>query len=159
MSVIRSWFERIALKKRSIHLSIGIFRIFLPVFPFLCPRKNRPRRSMLSRPFLKSDGSNCSPLPPVALYKRAIESDLLPSLMTKERQEKLALFHELFRAHKTSDSHKKPLSEFTTLVSISSDSLTCVSTQLFLWNTFFTMLLKRGKSRAVSCVHAVSHIL
>ena len=88
-----------------IHSKNSYFCMFLIVFhcfsPFLCPRANPSRRSSLSRSFLKSDGSDfscCSlqksDFEPIALYKRATVSNLLPSLFTKEQRERFALFQE-----------------------------------------------------------------
>ena len=89
--------------------------MFLTVFycfsPFLWPRANS------SRPlaFLKS---NHEQIAPVAHYNRATMRDLLPSLFTKEWfaifVERMALL--LFCSQKTSDSLKKPKTEFPTLL-------------------------------------------
>ena len=87
-----------SLKKNS-----SISPCFLLLFPFLCPRTNHSRCSSLCRSFLKSNGSN-----------------LLSSFFTKERQEQNRFGKEritilLFRSQKTSNSLKKPKSEFSTL--------------------------------------------
>ena len=59
--------------------------------PFLCPRVNRSRHSWLSCFYFKSD---LSFLLSTLFTKRATMSDSLRSLMTKERQERFALFHK-----------------------------------------------------------------
>ena len=76
MSVIRSWFERIALQK-TFHTILTVFHYFSP---FLYPRANSSRSSSLRRFFKRVTGAICScrslqksdheRFAPVALYKR-----------------------------------------------------------------------------------------
>ena len=134
-----------AHKKRAICLKkfflYHVFTSFLLLSPFLGPRANRSQCSLFGHSFLKSNGSdsllslftkewpwaNCScrslqksdrePIAPVALYKRATMSGLLPLLFTKEWRERfsrITIF--LFCSQKTSNSLEKPESKFSTLV-------------------------------------------
>ena len=98
---------------------------FITVFPFLGQWTICSRHSLLSHCFLKNDGSDL-----VALDKRAIVSEMFPSLFTD--REWLAPFahdktstgaiHSFSRANrsfarkKTSDSLEKPMSEFPNLI-------------------------------------------
>ena len=56
----------------------------------------------------------------IALYKRATMSDSLPSLFSLQKSDRSDLLFfkstSLFRSQKTSDSLKKPMSEFPTLL-------------------------------------------
>ena len=107
------------LKKRAMRSTKFVFFVcfwqLLLIFPFLCPRAKRSHRSSLCRSFLKSEGSDSisslftKKLPwgiaLIALNKRVIVSELLPSIFKKERGEWFALFQDwiaisLFNLHK-----------------------------------------------------------
>ena len=100
-------------QKRQFARKNSYFCIFLTVFhcfsSFLCPRAICSYHSLQK--------SHCERIAPIALYKRATVSVSLKSLMTKERQERFALFHERIALllTKTIDLLKKPMSEFPTL--------------------------------------------
>ena len=105
MWVICLLFEWIACKNRVICFKNSYFSYVIDSFsPFLCPRANRSRRSLLICSFLKSDLSNFLPSlftkePPWAIcsgrsWKKSNVTDLLRLLMIKEQQERFALFHE-----------------------------------------------------------------
>ena len=67
------------------------FLMFLQFFPFLCQRANPPIALRSVTHLLKS---NHEQIAQVTLYKIATVSDSLRLLMTKERWEQFALFHE-----------------------------------------------------------------
>ena len=75
--MIRSWIERITLKKQAIRKKTYFLYVFDSVPPFYAKER-------IATIALRS----------VAVYKRVTLSDLLPSLMTKEWRERFALFHE-----------------------------------------------------------------
>ena len=82
-----------------------VFDSFSLLFPFLCPRANCFHRSSLRCSFLKSDVSNS------LTVTVSLKSDRERFALGKERIEAFSLFH----SQKTSDSHKKPKSEFPAL--------------------------------------------
>ena len=105
MWVICLLFEWIACKNRVICLKNSYFSYVIDSFsPFLCPRENRSRCSLLICSFLKSDLSNFLPSlftkePLWAIcsgrsWKKSNVTDLLRLLMIKEQQERFALFHK-----------------------------------------------------------------
>ena len=107
------------LKKRAISFETfcifhHVFNSFSLIFPFLYPRANHSRLSLLHKRVTVSVW-----LP--SLCKRATLSDSHPSLFTKERHERITLFQEritisLFPSQKASDLFEKPKSEFPTLL-------------------------------------------
>ena len=107
--VNRWWFafslsknERFARKNsiRSFH------HVFSLLYPYLCPRANRSRRSSLRRSLQKSDRER-ERFAPLAIKKEQNRD----SLFGKQR-----ITISLFRSQKTSNFLEKPKSEFPTLI-------------------------------------------
>ena len=89
-------------KNERISRKIRIFRMFLTVFS-----RFMPKSESLLLLFFKE---RLERFAPVALYKKATVSDLLRSLMTKERRKQFILLHT-----KNQRIAQKTLSEFPTL--------------------------------------------
>ena len=89
-------------KNERISWKIRIFPMFLTVFP-----RFMPKSESLLLLFFKE---RLERFAPVALYKKATVSDLLRSLMTKERRKRFILLHT-----KNQRIAQKTLSEFPTL--------------------------------------------
>ena len=81
-SVIHSWFEQSALKKRSIRWKKCIFCLILTVFPPFLSQKSESLMLLFAQSLFFKDQRDRLAL--VALCKRAIMSESLPSLFEKE---------------------------------------------------------------------------
>ena len=116
--MIHARLEWIVLKKRSISSKklyfLYIFDSFHCFSPYHSQEWIAPVALRSVTFFKRATGTTA------AHYKRATVSDLLPSLNTKERRELFAIFQEwitllVFSSQNTSNTLKKPKSEFPTL--------------------------------------------